>query len=122
MNERTRAAHFLLELMIAIALFAVCAAVCIWLFFEAFTTANDARDLNYALIAAKNAAETCKAYGRPEEQVIYYDANWRTSDEAEAMFVLYFTALDDLTVSLLYELKVDKKCGEEIIAFPVGVR
>jgi len=55
MSERTRAGHFLLELLLAIAIFSVCAAVCIWLFFEAFSTANDARDLNYALAAAKSA-------------------------------------------------------------------
>jgi len=122
MIERPRAAHFLLELLIAIAVFAVCAAICIWIFFEAFSTAADARDLNHALIASRNAAEMSKAYGSPQDKMIFYDNDWHSCDESEAAFVLSFTQLDDFAESILYELKVCKINGEEIIAFPLNIR
>jgi len=131
MNERPRAAHFLLELLIAIAVFAVCASVCIWIFFEAFNTAADARDLNYALIAARNAAEESKAYGSPQAKEIFYDSDWQLCAEPAAAFILSFTESPNSPPwrgaaqrrgGQIYELKVSKINGEEIISFSISTR
>ena len=122
MNERRWAAHFLMELLLATLIFAICASVCMWVFFEAFTTANETRDLNYALIVARNAAEVSKANGSPEEMVSYFDQQWKPSKEAEALFVLEFTKLYEQAETDLYELRVTRESGEEVVSFPVGIR
>ena len=134
MKERTRASLFLMEQLIVITVFAVCASVCAWIFAEAFFVSKDANDLNYALIAAKNGAETFKAYGTAKETaealggvygsdgsaVVYYDKNWRVSTESEAAYVLRLIGAEDTTFSFLYELSVETVTGEEIIAFTVA--
>ena len=127
MHTRTRASLFLMEQLFAICVFAVCAAVCAFIFTEAAATAGDARDLNHATIAAKNAAEAYKASGDlaevaallggraldSGEAIIYYDQDWRPCPEEAAIYSLRL-GTTSLTVS--------KMGSGEIIAFPVVVR
>jgi len=49
-----------MEQLIVITIFAVCASVCVKLFTESFLIANKARDMNHALLVAKNADEIYK--------------------------------------------------------------
>ena len=111
MNEHTHAktAIFLIELLIVIAVFSVCAAVCAFIFTEAFITANDASDLNNAVLIARNAAEVFKTSG--EEITAYYDKNWQTSGKENAEYVLIIDSGG---------LLVEKMSGYTIIAFPVA--
>ena len=125
MDGRARTSLFLMEQVIAVTVFAVCAAVCAAIFTEAFFTANDAKDINYAIIAAKNGAETYKIYGSPEETAaalggragspgsaaVYYDRNWRVCGEPEAAYIMRIN---------LNSLSVERMTGEEIIAFTVA--
>lgn len=108
-QERTKAAIFLMELLIVIAVFSVCAAVCAFIFTEAFITANEASDLNNAVITAKNAAEIFKASG--EESSIYYDKNWQPCNKENAEYALHIIA---------DYLSVEKISGEEILGFAVA--
>ena len=127
MHTRTRASLFLMEQLFAICVFAVCAAVCAFIFTEAAATSQAARDINHATIAAKNAAEAYKASGDlvavaallggraldPTEAVIYYDQDWRPCPEDVAIYSL---RLNPTT------LTISKMGSGEIIAFPVVVR
>ena len=136
MNTRTRTSLFLMEQLAAITVFAVCAAVCAWIFTEAFYKANDARDINYALMAAKNGAEAYKAYGSPEkaaealagrayapgEAAVYYDKNWRVCDGPDAAYVLRLTGVRGAISPPLCRLSVERAAGEEIIAFTAAAR
>ena len=61
MKWRSRSTLFLMEQLIAIAVFAICAAVCVKILFVAHQKTVDAVDTRYALIIAENAAEIFKA-------------------------------------------------------------
>ncbi|MCL2004153.1 MAG: hypothetical protein FWG72_09160 [Oscillospiraceae bacterium] len=134
MNGRGKTSLFLMELLIAITVFAVCAAVCTAIFTDAFLTAKDAGDLNYALIAAKNGAETYKTVKSPEETAavlgggalgpgsaaVYYDGSWQVCGEPDAAYVLRLNAGLSAAPPFLCALSVEKITGEEIIAFTVA--
>ena len=145
MNARSRSTLFLMEQLIVITIFAVCASVCVNIFIGSFLTANEARDINYALTAAKNGAECYKVYGDPEKTaaalsghlgthahasgvpyaVVYYDAKWRVCDAAEAAYVLRLrnvAANEHVMSPLLCELSVEKITGEELIGLTVSAR
>ena len=132
MKGRAKALLFLMEQLVVITVFAICAAVCAAIFAASYITAHDARDLNYALIAAKNGAETYKAAGNLEEtaeilkgqvdsqgsMIVYFDGDWRASGETGAEYALRFTGEGPLPY--VYELSVQKITGEEIISFTVA--
>jgi len=139
-SGRSRSTLFLLEQLIVITIFAVCASVCVKIFIESFLIANKARDINHALSAAKNAAECFKIYGDPGKTAavlsgrehasgvpyaaVYYDAKWRVTDAAEAAYVLRLRNVpDNKTVRLLLcEISVKKITGEELIRLTVAAR
>ena len=134
MDERTRASLFLLEQVLAIAVFSVFAAVCAAIIINAYFTASDAKDLNHAVIAAKNGAEAYQAYknphetamalggfpGSPHNAYIHYDRNWQVCDEAGAAFVLRLSVVETAARLPMAELTVERISGEEIIAFTVS--
>ena len=142
MNDRSRPTLFLMETLIVITIFAVCASVCVKIFIGSYLMAKDTRDLKHALVVAKNGAECFKAYGDLEKTaaflgghgyildgsptvVVYYNSEWLVCGEAEADYALRLKsrAADKGTVlPLLCELFVEKITGEEIIGFAVAAR
>ena len=144
MNGRSRSTLFLIEQLIVITIFAVCASVCVNIFIGSYLTANEVRGINHALIAAKNGAECYKEYGDPGKAaaflsgrehalgvsyaVVYYDAGWRVCDVEEAAYMMSLRnvpANEKLThegakYPLLCELSVEKITGEELIGFTVS--
>ncbi|MDR2615884.1 MAG: hypothetical protein LBC28_04825 [Oscillospiraceae bacterium] len=84
---------FLVELMLALLLFAFCSAICIQIFNAASSRAREAEALSRAVFKATEAAELYKASGGDLEKtadvygfshsrlfdgelVVYYDENW----------------------------------------------
>ena len=147
MNWRSRSSLFLMEQLIVIAIFAVCAAVCVKISIGSFLMANDTRDVNRALVAAKGGAECYKAYGDLKKTaaslagseysfdgdgmavVVYYDAGWRTCGKTEAAYALRLVELrgvnatgGNFTLPPLCKLSVGKTTGEEIVGFTVAAR
>ena len=138
MNGRARSSLFLMEILIVIAIFAVCASVCVKIFAGSYLMAKDTRDMNRALAAAKNGAECLKAYGDlrktayalngeeynrdgSREAVVYYDAGWRACGAAEAEYTLRIRAGEEsAALPLLCDLSVEYMTGEEIIGFTVS--
>ena len=115
MNDRSRSALFLIEQLIVITVFAVCAAICSQLFVDAYITSNNARDMNYALLAAKNGAEVYKAFnGNPEnvavalggsqygpggsDIIVYYNRDWLNCEHREAEYALRLSCADSSRV------------------------
>ena len=136
MKLRARISLFLMEQLVAVTVFAVCAAVCVWIFAESFYTAMDARDINYALIAAKNGAETYKMAKEAGETAkalggqahsslgaaVYYDENWQVCGEGQAVYVLLLTDTNGGGQTAFCRLSVARVAGEEIVAFTVAAR
>ena len=71
MRERikpTRSGLFAIELLIAVGIFSLCAAICVGLIVRAEVMSRDSADLNRAVTEARNAAECFKAAGGDLEE------------------------------------------------------
>ena len=71
MRERikpTRSGLFAIELLIAVGIFTLCAAICVGLFVRAEVLSQDSADLDRAVTEARNAAECFKAAGGDLEE------------------------------------------------------
>lgn len=95
MEERirpTKSGLFAIELLIAVGIFSLCAAICVGLFVRSEVMSQDAADLNRAVSAARSAAECYKAAGGDLEKTaeltgsktldagtlfIEFDENWQ---------------------------------------------
>jgi len=135
--SKSRTTLFLIEKLIVIVVFALCAAACVEIFTEAFLMASDSRNMNYALVAAKNGAERLKANGDMsgtaealggrhndsglESVIVYYDGDWQASSEAGAAFVMRLSRIEGEPPHLC-RLSVEKIGGEEILSFTAAAR
>ena len=86
----TRSGLFAIELLIAVGIFALCAAICVGLFVRAEVESADSADLTRAVNEARNVAECWKASGGDFERAaelcggdggtsaltVQYDADW----------------------------------------------
>ena len=73
----TRSGLFAIELLIAVGVFALCAAICIGLFVRAEVMSADSADLNRAVTEARSVAECFKAAGGDLDRTIELsDAGW----------------------------------------------
>ena len=144
MNNRSRSTLFLIEQLIVIAVFAICAVACISILTAAFSYAGDSRATAHALIAAESGAEVFKATGGDINAVtdiiggtagtggsgaatiiVYYDSSWQVSGETDASFVLDLIVdapINSNDVDLITaELTVRKMTGEQLVTFPLAV-
>ena len=111
----------LLEMLTAVLVFAISAAVCMRIFAEARTNTEYSRDLGYAVIEAQSAAESYKALGDPSAAaellggektndgfVITYDENWRKSAD-DTVYILTLTETVDRA-----NIRVEREDGAEL--------
>lgn len=137
MNNRSRSALFLMEQLIVITIFAVCAAACVKIFVVSYIMVSDSRDLNHALPVAESGAECFKAAAGDAEKVtmilggsvnadmisVFYDEQWQTCGEDSASFVMRLMIrypVEALSSPVFGDISVEKITGEEIIAFTVA--
>ena len=141
MNTRSRSTLFLIEQLIVVTVFAICAAACVRIIVSAWYMARESRDINNAIHAAESGAESYKAVagdisktagilggnvrGADGAAVVYYDSKWRVcpEDDADACYMMKLTsgspgAGDTLLVA--GELSVARLTGEELITFPLA--
>jgi len=143
MRQRSKSTLFLIEQLIVIAVFAVCAAACISILANAFFLSRDSRDISNALFAAESVAETVKATsgdfnlaaeigGWPTgytdrsdgATLVFFDSSWQVSGMTDAEFVLRKSDLDAQNPRLLsFEISVSRIIsGDELVTFPLAVR
>jgi len=136
-TSRSRAALFLIEKLIVILVFALCASACISIFVEAYIISSEVKAQNQALIVAKNGAERFKAYNDPQEVarslggeywsgsdkaiVVYYNENWRLTFEHLAKYVMSLRLIDG-EPSYIRILTIETIEREEILSFTVSSR
>ena len=103
----TRSGLFAIELLIAVGVFSLCAAICVGLFVRSEVMSQDSADLNRAVAEARSAAECFKAAGGDLEKTaeltggqisgdttlfISYDQSWHKLDAgAESAFDITLT-------------------------------
>ena len=141
MNRRSRSTLFLMEQLIVIAVFAVCAAACVKILTASHFMATDTRDTSFAIRVAENCAECYKAVsgdagkdaqilggsttGADNTLVVYYDKSWKTCGEKDAAYKLTMAnaAPQDAGKAATLtscDLSVAKLTGEVLITFPVA--
>lgn len=75
MKQSRKANLFLLELMIALLIFAVCASVCAAIIAKASVNLTESKDMSNALILAQNHAELIKSGKETENKTVLYNSN-----------------------------------------------
>ena len=146
MRERikpTRSGLFTIELLIAVGIFSLCAAICVGLFVRAEVVSRGSADLNRAVTEARNVAECFKAAGGDMEETaqltggklvtggklfLEYDANWKRLDSGAAgtyELLLLSAPGDGYTEASLsvkrYEARDGFAEGEDILAWDIAV-
>ena len=145
MTQRSKSTLFLIEQLIVIAVFAICAVACISILTAAYFNANDSRAASYAILKAQSGAELFKATGGDIEAIadimggvaqtggsetaaltIFYDNMWQVSDGADAKFVLiiFVETPQYSSGNTLFTgtLSVEKITGEELIKLSLAAR
>ena len=136
MEGRSRSTLFLMEQIVVITVFAICAAVCVKILAVSFLITVDAVDTRNALLVAESAAESHKAFGGDITRiaellggaadaindiiVIYYDSNWQPVLEAYGSFALRLE-LYESSVIFAY-ITVSRTDGEELISLTAAAR
>ena len=141
MEERirpTKSGLFAIELLIAVGIFSLCAAICMGLFVRSEVMSQEAADLNRAVSAARSAAECYKAAGGDLEKTaeltgggvldagtlfIEFAESWQRLSAGEAGVFELTIALDQTTdgqdigyASALLEVKRYTRTGSEAVA------
>ena len=150
MSRRSGSTLFLMEQLIVIAVFALCAAACVSILTISFIYARDSRNLSRALLAAESAADSFKALSGDAEEtaavlngfvyhtiygdalIVYFDENWQpicrdtgrdNVSYALRMFPMGHIQHDGITAMQLDVVELNGEVvGEEILAFPVVAR
>ena len=145
MKSRSRATLFLIEQIIVVGIFALCAAACARIFTSAYFQSKESKDVRYAIIAAESCAESYKAsggnlgqvaqalggatgiVGGSDAAIVHYDSQWliTSGDDASFRLVIVNGAQDSGSALLIAELSVENLADENtgvILSFPVIVQ
>lgn len=81
MNDRSRARLLLVELILDLVIFALCAAVCVALLVRARSMSRESAELTQAVYLAQTAAETWRSHGDGADRTVdgYQVQHTRTS-------------------------------------------
>jgi len=140
MTNRSKSTLFLIEQLIVIAVFAICAAACISILTAAYFNASDSSAASHAILRAESAAEVFKATGGDGNTVaevlsgtyntrsghstvtVHYDNDWQLSHEVYASYMLSITYYATAESIIEAELTVERITGEELVSFPLAAR
>lgn len=141
--KRSKSTLFLMEQLIVIAVFSICAAACVKILTSSYYTAKDTRDIGHAILAAENGAECYKAregdigkvagilggslgsVDSKEAAIVYYDKNWAVCSESDAAYIMRIVAQAPGSGKARLasgEISVDRvgDDGITLISFPVA--
>jgi len=152
MTHRSKSTLFLIEQLIVIAVFAICAVACISILTAAYFNANDSKATSHAILKAESAAEVFKATGGDVflaadilggvaelggighfgdvYLTIYYDSSWQNTIVSNASYILTIDAsasMHTTSSSLNFavmsgSVRIERITGEELVFFPVITR
>jgi len=143
MRYRSKSTLFLIEQLIVIAVFAICAAACISILANAFFLARDTRDISNALLVAESLADSFKTVSGDLDAaaeisggsvknidgtysiVMFFDNSWLSVDEDDAEYILQLKSENNPSspqTLLKGAVTVTRTAGDELLAFPVATR
>ncbi len=104
MKRKGKSGLFLMELMISLLIFAVCACVCAAIIAKAAADINESRDISSALILSQNKAELIKS-GNKNTGTEYFDGNLTITDKENAVYsVVSAATLNGLVTEYTVEI------------------
>jgi len=117
MKRNHSAGLFLMEMIIVILFFSICAGICIQVFAKADQMSRKASNLNHAVVRAESIAEEIRSgSGKADGQTYdtYWDSDWKeTADPSRAEYssrIILSTDQDHMETADIRILK-----GEEIL-------
>lgn len=127
LKSRSKSSLFLMELIIVLMFFSLCAATCMQVFAQAKVKTDNSRDLTSASFVAESAAEVYKAYDGDLETVarklcgtvdgsvmkVYYDDEWMPSIQDAAVYIMTVTETENDDISKAF-IEVDIVDGENL--------
>lgn len=128
LKSRSKSSLFLMELIIVLMFFSLCAATCMQIFANAKVKTDYSRDLTNASFAAESVAELYKACdgdlkataSRCEgatvsgtEMVVCYDKDWNMSAKDGAVYVMTVTETETASIEKAF-IEIDYADGENI--------
>lgn len=128
LKSRSKSSLFLMELIIVLMFFSLCAATCMQIFANAKVKTDYSRDLTNAAFTAESAAEVYKACGGDLEEtasklggtadsdgrlVLYYNSDWETAAKADAAFVMTVTETETGSIEKAF-IEIENAEGENI--------
>ena len=141
MKYRSKSTLFLIEQLIVIAVFAICATACIRIVTSAYFYAIDTRDISNALLIAESGADSFKAAAGDfwiagemlggevdyrdgtTKLVVYYDERWQVAGNEPAQYIMRLTAGQSGTLILRLssgDLSIEKVGGDVLVSFPIA--
>lgn len=119
-NRTSRANVFLIELVVAIAVFALASSILLQVFVQADALSREAARLSGAILAAENAAEQLRAQPAEEEAdfSFWYDLDWQPSGEEEGAYRVLCRPVKRETLAgalMEYSVTVLERDGGEVI-------
>ena len=146
MTNRSKSTLFLIEQLIVVAVFAICAVACISILTAAYFNANDSKSVNHAVLKAESAAEVFKVTGNDFAALadilggtttvtglgtsgvsvvsVYYDNLWMVTYEANASYImnLIIESVQNIGNRDLIQgnVTVSRAAGEEVITLKVS--
>jgi len=148
MTNRSKSTLFLIEQLIVIAVFAICAVACISILTASYFYANDGSAVSNAIIKAESGAEVFKVTGRDFSAAadilggsttseglgadgvsvlsVFYDKSWQICSENNANYVLHLI-IESVQGAADFEIitgrvTVRRISGEELISLKVAAR
>ena len=137
MSSRSKSTLFLMEQIVVIAVFAICAAVCVKILVVSYIMTVDAVDTRNALLAAESAAESHKAFAGDVERIadilsgssggdtvrVFYDSYWQPGGEYGAYFVLYLVRRNAAQPVIFADITVSRTLDDnELISLTAAAR
>ena len=115
MKSSGKSSLFLMELMIALLIFAVCACVCATIIAKAGADINESRDMSNALIIAQNQAELIKGGRNTEGEIGYFDGELLPVSQEDAEYTVVSTVTSDQGGLTEYTVEVFRAADNKLI-------
>ena len=115
MKYSGKSSLFLMELMIALLIFAVCACVCAAIIAKAGADISESRDMSNALIIAQNRAELIKGGKDTAGTTSYYDSQLSPAKEDDAEYSAVSTVTPSDSGVTEYTVEVYRTIDNKLI-------
>ena len=115
MKYSGKSSLFLMELMIALLIFAVCACVCAAIVAKAGADITESRDMSNALIMAQNRAELIKSGNDATGKTEYFDGELSPAGEENAEYSVVSTVTPSDDGVTEYTIEVFRAVDNKLI-------